>query len=177
MLADTLVIIQQGHVLQVGTPDEIFRSPLTPAVATLIRMSPCWTGILRGSISHPSTQQQIIMLETTGLSLYADILTTMPVEIGQTLAFSIRTDEIYVFNSDKQSIENNKAQIQPMALVPGRVLRDRSMSTFHNITVQLETGQTLDIPLIAREMQSLLITVGSPVVVGIPTSSVHVFRR
>ncbi|HWS82786.1 MAG TPA: ABC transporter ATP-binding protein [Ktedonobacteraceae bacterium] len=179
MLADTLVVIEQGRVLQVGTPDEIFRSPITRMVADLIGMSPSWTGAMRGPISRTSSGRQIITLQTADLSLCADISATMPVETGQTLEFSIRTDEIYIFsdNSDKKSIESINPQIQSMTLVPGVVLRDRSMGTFHNITVQLETGQTLDIPLMAREMHNLLVGIGSPVVVVIPASAVQVFER
>jgi molybdate transport system ATP-binding protein len=179
MLADTLVVIQQGHVLQVGTPDEIFRTPLTRVVAAMIGMSPSWTGTTAGPISHTPPLQQIITLQTAGLSLYANISAAMPVETGQTLEFSIRTDEIYIFapNSDEQSIANIKAQVQPITLVPAIVLRDRSMGAFHTITVHLETGQTLDIPLLARELHNLPISVGSPVVVGIPASAVHVFGR
>jgi ABC-type sulfate/molybdate transport systems ATPase subunit len=177
MLADALVVIEQGRVLQVGTPDEIFRSPITRMVADLIGMSPSWTGAVRGPISHTSARRQIITLQTADLSLCADISATMPVETGQTLEFSIRAAEIYVFSADKQSIESIQARIQYMTLISGVVLRDQLMGTFHNITVQLEIGQTLDIPLMAREMHNLLVSIGLPVIVGIPASAVHVFGR
>jgi molybdate transport system ATP-binding protein len=179
MLADTIVVIEQGRVLQIGTPDEVFRSPNTPTVAALIGMSPIWTGSvsMRGPTSRAPALRQLIMLQTAGLSLYANISATMPVDIGQALEFGIRTDEIYLFSdsSDKQCVGRIKEQAQPMTLIPGVVLRDRSKGAFHTITVQLETGPTLDVPLVAREMHALLLGVGSPVVVGIPASAVHVF--
>jgi hypothetical protein len=42
--------------------------------------------------------------------------------------------------------------------------------------VRLETGQTLDLPMIVREIHDAGIGVGLPVTVGIPASAVHVFE-
>ncbi len=65
----------------------------------------------------------------------------------------------------------------PMTLVPGIVMRDQPKGAFHNVSVLLETGQTLDVPMIARELHELRISAGVPVMVGIPANAVHVFTE
>ncbi len=135
-LADTVVVIQQGRVLQVGTA-----------------------------------------LEVEGLSLYADIPATMPVHPGQTLEFGMRTDELRIFEHGTAGriLEKTSESTMMIAYAPGIVVRNQDRGTFHNITVRLETGQVLDIPMIARELHDLHIGVGSPVTLGIPAEAVHVF--
>jgi len=179
-LADTVVVIQQGRVLQVGTPDAVFRSPRTRAVAALVGMHTCWTGkvIDIATAQHASTNaSQAVALEVEGLSLYANIPATMPVHPGQTLELGMRTDELRIFEHGTagRMLEKMSESTMMVACAPGIVVRNQDRGTFHSITVRLETGQVLDIPMIARELHDLHIGVGSPVTLGIPAEAVHVF--
>jgi ABC-type sulfate/molybdate transport systems ATPase subunit len=179
-LADTVVVIQQGRVLQVGTSDAVFRSPRTRAVAALVGMHTCWTGKVIDIVTaqHASTNaSQAVALEVEGLSLYASIPATMPVHPGQTLEFGMRTDELRIFDHGTagRMLEKTSESTMMVACAPGIVVRNQDRGTFHSITVRLETGQVLDIPMIARELHDLHIGVGSPVTLGIPAEAVHVF--
>ncbi len=179
-LADTVVVIQQGRVLQVGTSDAVFRSPRTRAVAALVGMHTCWTGkvIDIATAQHASTNaSQAVALEVEGLSLYANIPATMPVHPGQTLEFGMRTDELRIFENGTagRMLEKTSEPTMLVACAPGIVVRNQDRGTFHSIAVRLETGQVLDIPMIARELHDLHIGVGSPVTLGIPAEAVHVF--
>ena len=179
-LADTIVVIQQGRVLQVNTPDEVFRSPQTRTIATLVGMHTCWSGSVSAiaplpQMPHTPASQQTLTIQTGSLTLHACIPATMLVHTGQMLELGIRTDEIRVFPG-KQSVESFNEQTPPMALIPGTVIRDQPKGSFHSITVQLETGQRLDLPMIVREMHDAGLGVGSLVTVGIPVSAVHVFE-
>ncbi len=218
MLADTVVVIQQGRVLQVGTPDAVFRSPQTRAIAALVGMHTCWSGKVvaiteAGEATQPPpdaheghpyipaghpTQPRIARISVNGeqgalgrvgmptrgirgwdtgnLALQAYIPASMPLQIGQTLELGIRTDEIRIFpdEADKRIAESN-TDSPPKMSVPGTVIRDLPKGAFHSISVMLKTGQTLDVPMIAREMHDLGIDVGSDVMVGIPVEAVHVF--
>ena len=218
-LADTVIVIQQGRALQVGTPDEVFRSPRTRTIAAMVGMHTCWSGkvvaitgveeaaqpsphaheghpyISAGHTPYPHIATVLVKggagaSEHVGmplvgmrgwgrsdLTLQAYMPASMPVHTGQTLEVCIRTDELRVFpgGAGKHSIESLDKQALPMTLVPGKVLRDLPKGAFHSITVLLETGQTLDMPMIARELHDLEIDVGSNMMVGIPASAVHVF--
>ena len=179
-LADTVVVVQRGCVLQVSTPDEVFRSPQTRTIAALVGMHTCWSGSVSAiapllQMPHTPASQQALTIQTYGISLHACIPAAMLAHTGQMLELGIRTDEIRVF-SGKQSVESINEQTQPMALIPGTVIRDQPKGAFHSITVQLETGQRLDLPMIVREIHDAGIGVGSLVTVGIPASAVHVFK-
>ena len=179
-LADTVVVIQQGRVLQVGTSDAVFRSPRTRAVAALVGMHTCWTGKVIDIVTaqHDSTNaSQAVALEVEGLSLYANIPATMPVHPGQTLEFGMRTDELRIFENGAAGriLEKTSESTMMVACAPGIVIRNQDRGMFHSITIRLETGQVLDMPMIARELHDLHIGVGSPVTLGIPAEAVHVF--
>jgi ABC-type sulfate/molybdate transport systems ATPase subunit len=182
-LADMVVVIQQGRVLQAGTPEEVFRSPISRAVAALVGMQTCWSGSVSAlaptpHMPHTPALQRVITIQSGGLALHAHVPTAMIVQTGQTLELGIRTDELCLFSSDTgpHRAENVNEEARLMTLVPGKVTNDRPKGAFHSITAQLETGQTLDLPMIAREMHDLGIGVGSRVTVGIPARAVHVFE-
>jgi len=228
-LADTVVVIQQGRVLQVGAPDVVFRSPQTRTIAVLVGMHTCWSGKVvaitdeEASISSPatppdaheghpyisggkvvtikdfeeaaqpppdahkghpyisagrSTRPRIARISVKDhLVIHASIPASMPVHIGQTLELGIRTDEIRVFPGDTsvRMAESINDPSRSMTLVAGTVMRILPKGVFHSITVLLKTGQTLDIPMVAREMHDLGIDVGSGVMVGVPARAVHAF--
>ena len=39
-LADRIIVLDRGHVLQVGTPDDIYRQPVSPRVAQMLGTPP-----------------------------------------------------------------------------------------------------------------------------------------
>jgi ABC-type sugar transport system ATPase subunit len=49
-LADRLVVLRAGRIEQVGTPDEIYRSPATPFVASFV--GPLPANLLRSEVTH-----------------------------------------------------------------------------------------------------------------------------
>ena len=124
-----------------------------------------------------SIHRHVVALEVEGLSLYANIPATMPVHPGQTLELGIRTDELRIFEHGTagRMLEKAGESTTMAACAPGIVVRNLDRGTFHSITVRLETGQVLDIPMIARELRDLHIGVSSPVTLGIPAEAVHVF--
>jgi len=186
MLADTIVVIEQGRVLQIGTSDTVFRSPRTRAVASLVGMHTCWMGeVIEVTSISEHVGMPLVGIRGLGsggndrrgnLTLRVNIPNAMQIRIGQTLELGIRADELHIFASDMHLPTFDGSNSPPdMMLVPGEVLRDQPKGLVHSITVLLETGQTLDIPMIAREMHALGIAVGMQVTVGIPASAVHVF--
>jgi len=150
-------------------------------------MHTCWTG----KVIDIATAQQVstnasraVALEVEGHSLYANIPDAMPVYPGQTLELCIRTDELRIFENGATGHMLEKTSESTMmarkssglsACAPGIVVRSQDRGAFHSITVRLETGQVLDIPMSARELHDLDIGVGSPITLSIPAGAVHVF--
>ncbi len=196
-LADTVIVIQQGRVLQVGAPDEVFRSPQTRTIAALVGMHTCWSGRVVAitdeeaaqpppeaheghpyiSAGRPTRPRIARILVNDGLTIHASIPASMLVHLGQTIELGVRSDEIRVFSGDtsERMAESINEQLPPMTLVPGMVMRILPKGAFHCISVLLKTGQTLVIPIVAREMHDLGIDAGSGVMVGVPARAVHVF--
>ncbi len=112
-------------------------------------------------------------------TIRAYIPDAMMVHAGQTLELGIRTDEIRLFSDEESGriAAGKRASETPMTIVAGIVVRDQAKGAFHTISVLLETGQALDIPMIARELHELGIGAGAQVTVGIPASAVHVFTE
>lgn len=196
MLADTIVVIQQGRVLQAGPPDQVFRSPRTRTVATLVGMRTCWRGevvdvrSVRGNAPIVSVRVGSEATEHVGmplvgirgghgatsgsLALSASIPSNISIVKGQTLELGIRTDELRLFVQHEHLRTESEHDESLMALVPAEVMHIQPKSIAHNVSVALETGQTLDIPMLAREIHALNISPGTKVTVGIPAGAVHV---
>ncbi|HEV2471176.1 MAG TPA: ATP-binding cassette domain-containing protein [Ktedonobacteraceae bacterium] len=170
LLAETVVVIQQGHVLQVGSPDAVFRSPLTRDVAAMVGMKTCWRGRV---VSPPAEGVRVLIGDD--LVVYAHVPGGAEVSEGQVLELGIRCDELNVLPGDGDALDEADVSRQATTLVPGMVLRVRPQGAFYSASVLLRTGQALDIPLSARELRNLDIEAGSRVTVGIPASAVHVF--
>jgi molybdate transport system ATP-binding protein len=181
MLADTVVVMQNGRVLQVGTQQTIFRSPQTRAVAALVGMRACWTGDVVTTADVPctsSTAMREVVIRIADLNLKARVPAAMPVHVGQALDLGIRTDEIRVYTADAREapVARDGEPASTMTWAPGVVIHDQMKGAFHSITVRLETGHPLEVPMIARELHDLRIGVGSQVILGIPMNAVHVFE-
>ncbi len=176
MLADTIVVIQHGRVLQAGSPDQVFRSPRTRTVANLVGMRTCWRGevvdvrSVRGDVPTVS-----VKVGSGNLTLSASIPSNISIVKGQPLELGIRTDELRLFARDEHSRAQSEHNEVPMTLVPAEVIHIQPKGIIHTVSVTLETGQTLDIPMLARELHALNISAGMRVTVGIPAVAVHVF--
>jgi ABC-type sulfate/molybdate transport systems ATPase subunit len=208
MLADTIVVIQQGSVRQVGSPDQVFRSPRARSVADLVGMRTCWSGEVidiadtiephprptpdthKGYPYMPALPPASHRIATVSvedrmggnnrheaLILHASVPYDMPVAIGQTLELGIRTDELRLFAHDEQLRSLSQHEEPYMSLVSAEVIHVQPKGIAHTVTFLLAAGQTLDIPMITREIDALGIHPEARVTIGIPSSAVHVFTE
>lgn len=176
MLADSVVVVQGGQVLQVGTQDSVFRSPLTPQVAALVGMRPCWSGevvaLLQGELDGSSEA----IIQVADLQLRARVPAS--VSWGQEIQVGIRSDElrIYAGNITRQPqtvlVEGTRGSV----LAAGVVVRNQPRGMFSNVTVRLNSGLLLEIPILTWEHRQLGIAVGREVTVKISGDAVHVFE-
>jgi ABC-type Fe3+/spermidine/putrescine transport system ATPase subunit len=59
-MADRLAIMDKGHIVQVGTPEEVYRNPATPMVAEFIGE----TNFIEGTVIHESSRPGLFSVET-----------------------------------------------------------------------------------------------------------------
>jgi molybdate transport system ATP-binding protein len=188
LLADHVVVVWDGHVLQVGEVQSVFRSPRSPAVAALVGMRTCVVGIVRACIPHtletgqaPTTREirqsdatTIAVIEVSGLLVQAIVPPHMRLIQGQQLTLGIRTDEVQIAPSEPM----REAGGEPMGvptLASGRVTRDRLRGPLHLITIHLAADLSIDVPVARREYRNLGLSAGSSVTVKFPLESVHIF--
>jgi molybdate transport system ATP-binding protein len=185
ILADTVVVIQNGHVLQMGRPQTVFRAPCTHAVAALVGMHPCWSGkvlaLLQQETSPTSTAMEaeqevatttVAVIQVADLQLRACVPPRVTLIQGQHIFVAMRTDEIQLHTG-----ESVMPAVVPGAplLVPGEVVRDRPHGPLHMVTVRLKGELLLDIPVVRWKYRDLHLSVGSVVTVQIPLEAVHIF--
>ncbi len=165
-LAEQVVVIAQGHVLQVGTPEQIFRSPRTRQVATLVGLQICWSGNLLALEPTPTGQQATIKFPDC--VLHAPVPPDCPLLVGQTVEVALRPDEISLAN------EPGTAR-QPGTHVNASVVQEQARGPLHAITVSLPSQAQLEIPIPRWQRHDLAISPGAPITLSIPGEAVHIF--
>jgi multiple sugar transport system ATP-binding protein len=86
-LADRIVIMRDGYIEQVGTPDEVFRRPATRFVAGFIGSPPMNL--------HEATVEGGKIVFATGESLPLPVQFRTSVTAGQKVVFGLRPDDVY----------------------------------------------------------------------------------
>ncbi|GAB6902274.1 ABC transporter ATP-binding protein [Kineosporia succinea] len=90
-MADRLVVLRQGRVQQIGTPEELHSQPVSWPVADFMGCRNLFPGSVLGSVPGRSTST---MVDVSGHRLEGT--TAAPVETGETVAVGIRPEDIEV---------------------------------------------------------------------------------
>ena len=172
-LAETVVVMYQGRVLQIGSPEEIFRTPRTRQVADLVQMEVCWAGHIC-ALEQVSARERRVTIEVADLVLYALVPSERKVSLRQPVEIGLRVDEIS-FTGESTSAESAK---RAGTSVAGCIIRDQWQGTLHMVTVRLasQTQAELVISVPRWLHRDLHIAVGLSVVLCIPDEAVHVFE-
>ncbi len=175
MLADTIVVIEQGHVLQTGSQEEIFRSPQTRDVARLVGMRSCWQGTISAlnTRSLDTNGHSEVGVRIADFTLYAQTNVNIPLSLGMQVCVGIRTDEIRLLpiNTEPEQATGS----HPAALLQGMVERVQARGTLLAVTVRLTPDMTLEIPMMHWQQRTLNLSNGTPVMLHVPGEAVHVF--
>ncbi len=93
-VSDRIAVMNQGDVLQVGTPHDIYESPATDFVARFIGETNLFEGTVVGSSMRPDG---LALLELDIPDLGRVLVTDdEPVEAGRTVSFTVRPEKISV---------------------------------------------------------------------------------
>lgn len=173
-LADTIVVIDRGQALQVGSPEEIFRAPRTPRIAELVGVKTRRQGLVI-SLEHVSPQRKLATLEVDGLTLSASLASTSRLQAGQPVEISIYPDEIALAEHQPSSCSTESGE-RSGVFIPGTVMRAQTSGTFPIVTVRLSAQMQLDIPVPRWQYRALHIADGLPLLLHIPCAAVHIFE-
>jgi molybdate transport system ATP-binding protein len=165
MLADTVVVLQHGRVLQTGSTEQVFRSPATEQVADLVGMHTRWHSTIE-SIEQVGTHREIT-LNIEGLRLKAWQTADIASMVGQSVTVGIRTDEL--------QIDLGKSAEQQQGIFSARIGTIRERGTFSLVTVYLSPTMQVDIPVMRWQQRSLALSEGTEVMLHIPREAVHLF--
>jgi iron(III) transport system ATP-binding protein len=94
-LSDRIAVMSGGRMLQVGTPKEIYETPVTAEVAAFVGRC----NFLEASITGLTGSGALVSLAANGQSLTVD--TKMNVQVGQTVTVAIRPERVRVCALDE----------------------------------------------------------------------------
>jgi spermidine/putrescine transport system ATP-binding protein len=95
-VSDRIAVMNQGDVLQVGTPHEIYESPATDFVAKFIGETNIVDGTVISSTPIPNVEgEYMVELDVPGLDLIK-VTTVDELRAGQTVSFTIRPEKVLI---------------------------------------------------------------------------------
>jgi spermidine/putrescine transport system ATP-binding protein len=142
-MADRIAVMDQGKVLQVGTPEEIYETPATQFVADFIGE----TNFIRGNVVSSNGKFITIKLdETTTMKAVSD----QPVADNQEVVIALRPEKINVF-ATKGTIEYDEGSTESAEDYKKALLRDPNINlmrakVLQDIYIGTDTRYVLDIP-------------------------------
>ncbi len=173
-LADTIVILHQGCVLQVGSPEEVFRRPRTARIAELVGMRTRWNGL----VVAVNEQESLAVIRVADVTLHARMPAGRALSIEQSVELGIYTDEIALCPPDADcAMLSSTEHAEPGGVVvPGTIIQDQAYGSFPTATVSLAPHLHLEVPVPRWQRRAFPITAGEPVRLRIPCEAVHLFE-
>jgi ABC-type Fe3+/spermidine/putrescine transport system ATPase subunit len=97
-ISDRIAVLKDGHVVQVSTPEEIFKSPHSEFVARFIGGG----NILRGKVAEATGNLLTVELEGTPVKISG------AAEPGEVIEFTIKPDQITLYEEPAQNCVSGK---------------------------------------------------------------------
>jgi spermidine/putrescine transport system ATP-binding protein len=142
-MADRIAVMDQGKVLQVGTPEEIYETPATQFVADFIGE----TNFIKGNVVSRNGKYITIKLdETTMMKAVSD----EPVTDNQEVVIALRPEKINVFAA-KGTVEYDEGTTESTEDYKKALLRDPNINlmrakVIQDVYIGTDTRYVLDIP-------------------------------
>lgn len=152
-LADRMVILYDGQILQSGIPDQIFRKPKNRFVADFVGIE----NIMGGNIENRS--DGLAKIKTDSITVFA------VTEKEGKVHFSIRPDEI--------TISREKVQTSARNTIQGKV--NEIIDTGSLIKLLVDTGEFFTVFITRESLNELNISIGTNIWLYFKASAVHVF--
>jgi len=159
VLADKVAVLLNGHLRQVGTPQEVFSNPVDLEVATFVGIE----SVIEGSIL--SNQDGRVVVNVNGSTLEA----VRDVEVGRKVLFCLRPEDVtlWQFNSAPISSARNR--------LSGQIIRLASQGPLVNVTI--DCGFPLKALITRASSQEMALEEGAMVTATFKASAVHLIAR
>ncbi|MGZ7136352.1 MAG: ATP-binding cassette domain-containing protein [Methanobacterium sp.] len=152
-LADRMVMLNNGHILQSGTPDEIFRKPKDKFVADFIGIENVMNGEVIGS------ENDLVSIKIDSITIFAIT------EKRGNVNLSIRPDEITISKDKIKTSARNNIQGEVQEII----------DTGSLIMLIINSGELFTVFITRESLSDLGITIGTLVWMYFKASAVHVF--
>ncbi|MGZ7095877.1 MAG: ATP-binding cassette domain-containing protein, partial [Methanobacterium sp.] len=152
-LADRMVMLNNGHILQSGTPDEIFRKPKDKFVADFIGIENVMNGEVIGS------ENDLVSIKIDSITIFAIT------EKRGNVNLSIRPDEITISKDKIKTSARNNIQGEVQEII----------DTGSLIMLIINSGELFNVFITRESLSDLGITIGTLVWMYFKASAVHVF--
>ncbi|MGZ7119235.1 MAG: ATP-binding cassette domain-containing protein [Methanobacterium sp.] len=152
-LADRMVMLNNGHILQSGTPDEIFRKPKDKFVADFIGIENVMNGEVIGS------ENDLVSIKIDSITIFA------VTEKRGNVNLSIRPDEITISKDKIKTSARNNIQGEVQEII----------DTGSLIMLIINSGELFTVFITRESLSDLGITIGTLVWMYFKASAVHVF--
>lgn len=151
-LADRVAIMNEGKIIQVGTPDEIFRKPKNHFVAEFVGA----TNIFKGT---STAENGIVHISIDNIIVRAHS------EVEGNVYISVRPEEILISTEPLASPIRNA--------FPGKICDIRHCGAMIRLIV--DVGVTLVVALTRQGFEEAKLGIGDSVYIAFKATSVHVF--
>jgi molybdate transport system ATP-binding protein len=153
-LADRVAVMQDGRIVQTGTPDEVFRRPVTEFVAAFTGMENVYCGVSSVRDGEAAIDLGEIVVRTV-TAIEGDV------------CVGIRPEEVIL---SRRPFESSAANT-----FPGTVAEIRQNGMFSRVVV--DAGLPFVAVLTRQSVARLGLVEGEPASVTFKASAVHVFKR
>jgi tungstate transport system ATP-binding protein len=158
-LADRMVVMQQGEIVQSGTPSLVLNQPANEFVATFVGMENIFSGTVTGA------DNGLFSVSVAGqdMEIMGDGAPREPVVI------CIRPEHVVI------SLTNPETTTSTRNIFPGTVCKIVQLGLFTK--VYLDCGFSLVASITNQSLESLVLQPGSQVFASFKATAVHVLRK
>lgn len=164
-LADKLVVMADGSVVQAGLRDEVFREPASSSVARMMGMSNIWRAVVN------SVAEEELTLDWHGRSIVVARPETSPLE--GPLLLGIRPEDVVIVRRGRALPPEMKENV-----FQGRIVEDRPQGFDHLLSVRVETedgeGASLQVRIPHPVFVRLELAPGQERTFAVKPSSIHI---
>jgi len=169
-MANRIAVMQNGHVLQIGRPREIYEQPSTRFVADFIGE----TNFIRGRLEAKANGVGTVHLQDDTL-IEAQLPDERPIEVGANITVPIRPERIGIMPAVTVAQFNDEMH---MTVLPASILEVNYIGTDTRYTVQIAGGNEIVVRVQNVDYEEQYhFEIGDPIQVFWPLRSTYILDQ
>ena len=158
-LSDRIAVMDQGRILQIGSPDVVMNHPLDEHVASFVGVET----ILGGRVIRESHGSFVVLCSGSEIEAVGDA------RVGESVALCIRPENVIL------SINTTGEETSARNVFSGKIVKITPMGFFHK--VQMDCGFPLVAYVTNHSLDNLLLAEGKEVMAYFKATAIHVVKR